>query len=485
MDLFEEEMEKARRFYQRGQYQLALDFLQRLRQQCAQTVESWQADELSGRCWHALGELEKARIFLWKAIESCTGPYLHHQQLMYSNYLFLLHYLPNVTASELAQQHFMYDRLYATTQQFTHQKRDKTKLRIGYLSPDFNEHVDIFFAIQLLACYDKDRFEVRCYSLAQEEDETTEQLKELVDGWCSLVGMSEFEAARRIYEDGIDILVDLSGHAKGGQTLIIAGYKPAPVQVCGIGYMSTTGMHAMDYFLTDIYCDPIGMNDNTFSEKLVRLPQTHLCYTPSEQMWRSSFEYRPHKEIIFGSFNKFNKVTDNMLQLWLRILQRVPGSRLLLKNTTESRHPLARMQERLRQAGFADGQVELRTGSGNYWQEYMDVDIALDTYPYPGGATTCEALYMGVPVVSLYGERHGSRFGFSLLQNIGLGELAAHDEEDYINIAVGLAGERERLQGLHGEIRRMLQMSALMDGKRYTAAVEKAYEAMWQKWLEQ
>ena len=485
MEKFDHLLQQATGFFRRKQLRLALDQVKYLQRQPLEPEEKWQVEQLQAACWFGLNELGKAAQAYWQAFTDCCGPVREEQQMLLSNYLFLLHYLPGIRDGELAKQHFLYDRLYAGQAVFSHAPgQAKAKLRIGYLSPDFNEHVDMFFVIQLLACYNRQRYEVYCYSLTEHEDNTTEQVRELADGWRSLGALPPREAAQRIYEDGVDILFDLAAHASGGKTLRVMGYRPAPVQLSGIGYMSTTGMRAVDYFLTDRYCDPEGQNDELFSERLVRLAHTHLCYTPSERVLQCHRTYALHDPVVFGSFNNFSKITDEMLHVWLAILQRVPGSRLLLKSAGTANYKSRQLRERALALGFTEKQLDIRAGSGDYLDAYLDMDIALDTYPYTGGGTTCDALYMGVPVISLYGTRHGTRFGYSLLMNVGLGELAVPDAESYIERAVALAQDKELLLALHQRLRPMLQQSPIMDGRGYTRAVEAAYEQMWAAWVD-
>jgi len=483
MGKWDEQIAGAVKLWEQGQTKLALDRFIFLSRQPLEETEIWQVYQGLAVCYFNMGEVMKAYQYYWQAICSCSGPYLESQRRMFSNYLFLQHYLRDISDEELAEHHFLYNTLYKNTVYFPHEKKDKARLRIGYLSPDFVEHVDMFFSIQLLACHDPKRYEVFCYSVSDKTDDTTRQLQGLVDGWRDLQGLSSQQAAQRIYEDQIDILFDLSGHANGGTTLPILGYKPAPVQLCGIGYMSTTGLAAVDYFLTDVYCDPPGKNDALFSEKLIRLPHTHLCYTPSERVLKCNRTYQVHHPIVFGSFNNVAKISDEMLQLWHEILEQVPGSRLILKNSGKKASKERALWRRAERIGFTRKNLEIRSVSSDYLSEYMDLDIALDTYPYPGGGTTCEALYMGVPVISLYGTRHGARFGYSLLMNAGLEALTAATMEEYKQRAVALAEDTELLAALHAQLRSMLQQSPLMNGPQYTREVEAAYERIWQTWL--
>ena len=477
--------ERAMDFYHKGQLRLALDELNFLAHQQLPAEMAWQVCKALAEGQFRMGNVEESARCYERALTAFFPGSLQERQRLVSNYLFLLHYLPTMTSTELAQEHLSRGDIYRAEPIGPHGKGHKNRLRIGYLSPDFGDHVDMLFFIQLLACRSRDRFEAICYSLSPREDDTTRQIRGLADGWRGLAGLSAREAAGQIYGDGIDILFDLSGHAHGGVTLEIMGFRPAPVQLSGIGYMSTTGLSTVDYFLTDGYCDPQGSHDRQFSEKLLRLPHSHLCYTPStraQQAQEAYDSYEVHSPIVFGSFNNFAKITDDMLVLWKHILAQVPGSRLLLKDAGQNPYGLRSMKLRLHRLGFQEEQILLVPPTGDYMAAYPQMDIALDTYPYPGGGTTCDALYMGVPVVSRYGDRHGSRFGRSLLENIGLGELAAADGQEYAAKAILLAQDRNLLGVLHKQLRSMLQASPVMDGRQYTHDVEAAYEKIWQQW---
>ena len=337
--------------------------------------------------------------------------------------------------------------------------------------------------IQLFAAYDRTHFEVYLYDIGTLQSEVTDWVAGMVDGYADLSSCSPQEAARRIHTDEIDILFDLAGHSAGGKTLQIAAYKPAPIQISGIGYFDTTGLPAMDYVLGDPFVDPPGM-DALFTERILRLPKTHLCFTPSERFQPYEHLHRvPHDPVIFASFNNFAKITDGMLGLWAEILRRAPAARLLLKNTQPSEELLARMRIRAARAGADMDRLTLRPASKDYLRDYLEVDVVLDTHPYPGGGTTCEALFMGLPVVTMAGTRHGARFGAGLLHNVGLAELVAESPTAYVDCAVGLASDRELLAALHAAIPRMMRASPLMDGTGYVRAVEAAYKTVWERYL--
>ena len=253
------------------------------------------------------------------------------------------------------------------------------------------------------------------------------------------------------------------------------------VLYCCIGYMNSTGLTNVDGFLSDVYCAP-RVTDPFFTEPLLRLPRTHLCYTRPHAFpdIMDKPPCRRSRYATFGCFNNFAKVTERMLALWQKILDRSPTARLLLKHKIfDSAEGREYADARLRQAGIDRGRVEYRGFSSGYLAEYNDVDVALDTAPYTGGLTTCEALYMGVPVVSLTGNRHGARFGYSILHNIGMSDLAAETPEDYVETAVALAASPETLAGLRRFLRPMMARSPLMDGRGYTRAVENMYDKVY------
>ena len=286
--------------------------------------------------------------------------------------------------------------------------------------------------------------------------------------------MTDIQAAELIRNDEIDILFDLSGHTANNR-LRVAAYRPASVQISGVGYMNSTGLDAMDYFLSDVYC--AGKSSPYFTEKLILLPQSHICYEPPSNL--EPVAEPPcikNRFVTFGSFNQFGKVTDSILRAWKKILDAVPNSRLILKHKIFNRSDgKVFVGERLKYFGFDIARIELRPYTDNHLLEYADIDIALDTFPYTGGVTTCEALYMGVPVVSLYGDRHGTRFGLSILTNVGLEELAVDNIDAYIKRTIELAGDWDLLRILRKNLRGMMKNSPLMDSTNYGRAVGEAF----------
>ena len=435
---------------------------------------------LMGQCCRILGKADEAAQAYRKASEWALEPEL--KAMEYSNYLFNLHYSGGHNAEYLRQQAAGFGSFFHDIDVFKQYPRRKQgkPLRIGYLSPDIRRHVVLCFCYDLLTAYTRDKFEVYVYMLGA-EDEYSSKVKERADGWRNLRGMSLREAAQAIHDDEIDILVDLAGHTRGNGLPIMA-YKPAPIQISGIGYFASTGLEAVDYFLGDGYLDGEGASDE-FVEDLMVLPHSHFCYRPMHDVpLPDTAPFMRNGYVTFGSFNNFAKVTDEVLTVWRRILEAVPDSHLLLKASVfDGGETEEYTRERLLKAGLPMDRVECRGFSKEYLPSYGEMDIALDTFPYPGGGTSCDALYMGRPVITLVGKSHGERFGYSLLKNLGLDELAAFSVDDYIARAVMLAGDRELLAGLQESLRGMMQKSPLMDSRLYVQEMEAAYSAVWDK----
>ena len=460
----------------------ALTLLVPLLQQRLPAAVAEKAYNLAGQCARFLGRAAEAVHYYAQARDAAEE--LSLRALNASNVLFNRHYLPASLAEDrrAAEE---YGALFADVRPFTHEKHNRSgerRLRIGYLSPDVREHVVLSFSHALMTALDPARFEVFVYAMNR-ADSFTEKVRNAVDVFRNLSQLSAEEAARSIYRDGIDILVDLAGHT-AGRTLPILAYRPAPVQISGIGYFASTGLPTVDYFLAD----PVLAAGNVaegFTEKLLVLPHSHFCWQPLHPAPVPVHAPAAGRSIVFGSFNNFTKLNDRVLSVWAEILRRVPESRLLLKTDVfsyaDSRREALR---RIEAAGIPLVRVDAEGASADYLAAYARVDIALDPFPYPGGGTTCDALYMGVPVVTLTGESLGSRFGASLLENIGAKELAAHTEEDYIALAVSLAQDAAALDALHAGLRAMMETSPVMDAAGYGRDLGAAYARVWAEYAD-
>ena len=409
----------------------------------------------------------------------------------YSNLLLTLNYLPGKSQAELFQAALKFERTQAGDvsqgQPSFRNSREKGRvLRIGYVSPDFRMHSVAHFTRKLIGAHNRDQVEVFCYANVIRQDEITSELHAQADHWLSIVGMTDEDVADRIREQRIDILVDLAGHTAGNRLPVFAR-KPAPVQVTWLGYPATTGLAGMDYRLTDAIADPPGAADRWYTEKLIRLPYGFLCYQTDES--RPTVAACPRLEqghITFGSFNSLPKITPDVVRTWSRILNAIPDARLILKATAFAHAPTrARYLQEFHQQGIAPDRLDLLgliPGRGNHLSTYARIDIGLDPFPYNGTTTTCEALWMGVPVICLRGDRHAGRVGASIMHQVDLPELVADSEDDYVDRACSLAADGQRLAVLRETLRPKMRASSLMDTEQFARSLEKAYRDLWETW---
>lgn len=401
----------------------------------------------------------------------------------YSSFL-MAHNSIAIAEDELYRYHTRYNEIArAAEYQHPRARHEHRRLRVGYISPDYRLHVMFHFYMTFITHADRDRFEVYTYSLAKKTDDYTKIVAAMSEHFVDLSAMSAADAAAAIYADEIDILVDLAGHTANSALPILA-YKPAPVQVSGLGYMATTGLDTVDYLLTDGYVDPPGLSERYFTEGLLRI-RSQFCYTQQPVPESAGAPVLERGYVTFGVFNAYRKITDEMLGAWREILARVPHSRLLVKNQVQFAPAMVEhIYKRFTAAGLPLDRVDFEPATVEYMTRYLDVDIALDTYPYPGGGTTCDALYMGVPVVTRYSDRHSTRFAYSILANAGVAELATTSVAEYVERAVALATDTELLDILHKNLRTMLKNSPVMDEIGYMQEVERRYAEIWQAYKE-
>jgi predicted O-linked N-acetylglucosamine transferase (SPINDLY family) len=357
------------------------------------------------------------------------------------------------------------------------------RLRIGYVSPDFRQHSVAYFFEPLLMAHDPRAVEVFCYADVKRPDATTGRLQARAEHWRDTVGLSDDDVAERVRADGVDILVDLAGHTAKNRLGVFAR-RPAPVQVTWLGYPNTTGLAAIDYRLVDDVTDPVGEADAWASERLFRLEGGFQCYrgapdAPEPATPPSASGGAP----TFGSFNNPAKLSPRLLDVWASLLRRLPESRLLLKGKPFADPAtrelfLSRMSER----GVASARVDLigwLPNAAAHLDLYRRIDIALDPFPFNGATTTCEALWMGVPVVTLRGERHRGRVGASLLSRIGLTDWIADSGDEYEDIAIRFIGDARTLIELRGTLRARMRSSRLCDAAAFAREMEAAFRTMW------
>lgn len=428
------------------------------------------------------GRTEEAAAFFRKALE--IDPAMHAAR---ANLIFVMVLQESVPPEEVYAEHVAWakihaDPLQAQARPHANSPDPERRLRIGYISADFREHALSYFIAPALAQHDRSAVEVYCYYSGRIVDDVTRRLARYADHWHEIIDLDDAQAAELIRSHGIDILVDLSGHLRENRLLVLAR-KPAPVQVTYLAYPNTTGMGAIDYRITDSVCDPPGATERYYRETLIRLPRCMWCYQPREDMPAvASSPAGKSGRVTFASMNGASKVTTRMLALWARILGEVPDSRIVL--TTVPEQGRERIREVLAQAGVAAARVSMydRLPTKDFWALYAGIDILLDTFPMNGGTTTCEALWLGVPVITRSGDIFQSRAGRSILGAMGLDELIAGSDEEYVRAAVALGRDSARQTALRAGLRERMRASALTDGRAYARDLEAAYRGIWRTW---
>ena len=426
---------------------------------------------------------------------ACFQQALDHQPdhvESHSNLLLTLQYKSGVTAGELATAHAAYQRQHAAALRAlwpAHENgRDpQRRLRLGFLSPDFGQHPVGFFLLQVMENLDREACETFCYCDRRKRDELTARFEAAATHWQNVAGTSDQWLAEKIHADQVDILFDLTGHTARNRMLVIAR-KPAPIQITWLGYEGTTGLEAIDYLLADRYVAPEG-SESHFCERVLRMPENYVCYDPPAAAPAvGDLPALRQGHITFGSFNNLAKINPEVLSVWARLLGRLPESRLILKYKGLGD---ARVRQRIlavfSAAGISPERIGLLPPSSyaDYLATYNDVDIALDPFPFSGSATTCEALWMGVPMITCPGETFASRHGLSHLSTLGLTELIASDLDDYVQRAVALASDLQRLAALRAGLRQRMAASPLCDGKRFAVNLLVLLREAWQEWCEQ
>jgi protein O-GlcNAc transferase len=408
----------------------------------------------------------------------------------HSNAVLAMLYCEDFTAPEIFREMRAWDqshaaRFSASIQTHTNDRNPDRRLRIGYISPDFRDHVVGRNLLPILQHHDHAKFEIFCYANHARDDEYTLQFRQTADAWRDIHRADDDSAARMIREDGIDILIDLAGHTSRNRLLVLAR-KPAPVQATFGGYPAGTGMKAIDYRISDPQLDPVGQTEAFYAEKIFRLPDSFWCYDPVAMgvagLAGSPLPALSAGIVTFGCLNNFCKVTAGMLAIWAEVLAAVDGSRMLLIAPAGSARQ--RVLDKFRQGGVEASRVEFlgRLPSAEYFQQYHRIDIGLDTLPYNGHTTSLDAFWMGVPTVTLVGDSAPGRAGLSQLTNLKLTELAADSSERFVQIAAGLAADLPKLAALRAGLRDRMLNSPLTDADRFARNLEAAYRTMWTDW---
>ena len=421
----------------------------------------------------ALEALEKA---------AALGPLSWHGR---SFELLLTLYSDRLSAREIFERHarFGADLEQAFPVRFQHAGgpiEAGRRLRVGYLSSDLQLHPVSFFLLPALEHHDRTRVEVTCYSFVRGGgDVMTQRLRAASEHWRDVAELSDAAIADTIHADGIDVLVDLCGHT-GEPRLPVFAQRPAPVQVSWLGYLNTTGLTRIDHRLTDRRADPPELAQSQHTERLQLLPNSLWAYRPlANEAITPGAPFERNGHLTFGSFNAALKVTPAMCRRWAQLLARVPDSRLLVANSKSGRKREAILRE-IEAAGVARDRVEFteRIALEKYLALYNRVDIALDCYPYGGGTTSLDALYMGTPVAATFGPTSVSRSAASVLAELGMDDWIAPDIDGLVDLVVARAADRDALRALRRDLRARLQASPLMDVPRFARDLEAAYRDM-------
>jgi len=466
---------------ERGHHAEAIAALEQALQLDAGFAEAWNN---LGNVYKNAGELEPAMEAFAKAVELRPDYAGAH-----SNFLFTLNFVDGLAPAQIAGAHRDWGLRHGNPAQiYAHERRPaerNRRLKIAYVSPDFRQHACAFFIEPLLREHHREVVEVYAYVEIAQPDAVTARLQSLVDVWRNTTGLPDEQVAAAIHADGIDVVIDLAGHSANNRLRALA-LKPAPVQLTYLGYPATTGLTAIDWRLTDAIAEPPGQSEQSYTERLYRLPHSLWCYQPLPDMATPGPPPALARgKLNFGSFNSYTKVGPRVVALWAAVLQSVPDSTITLITVPAGAAQEA-LWQRFEDLGVARERVQLhdRLPRGRYLALFDEVDIALDPFPCNGGTTTCDALWMGLPVVTLIGQSFLSRASLSVLTAAGYPQFAAKDEADYVARCVALAKDLPALAALRGELRTRLAASPLLDAPAFAADVEAAYRALWQDWCD-
>ena len=426
-------METAKKFLEKNQPHEALGRLKKILHE-ENFSDEWKIHELVGACFHDLADAEGAVQAYLNAAK--TDKILRSQQQHFSNFLFALHYLPKIDAKNFFENAKIYNSLYRDAEILPQKNFSNKKIHIGFIATHFLDSSSARFFENLLTDYNREKFFVSAWSLSKKEDNFTKKICGSVDKFFAFDEINFYEIAEKIQNERVEILIDLSGHTDGGETLQILSYRPAKIQISGIGYFDTTGADFIDYFLTDKFL--ISGNENYFSEKILCLKNA-FAFQPNEKMskWKGEKVTRWKENFVFGCLNNFMKITEEYLNCVKKILDTVENSKIIFRDTTPLLSRKKSLEEKISRAGIKN--FEVRCGENNFFDDYGEIDLILDTFPYTGGMMTALAIYFEVPVINFCGEKNFERTGAEMLRLANLENFTAFDKDEYIKKAVEFA----------------------------------------------
>jgi protein O-GlcNAc transferase len=471
---------------------IALKLLGRFAEATASFRRGLQSQDGFWEAHFQLGNILKDQGRVEEAIESYERvlEYQPHAVTTHNNLLCTLNYRDGITLEQLAAAHARFDRTFGEPyrSQIRPHENDldpDRPLRIGFVSPDLHRHPVGFLTVRMFDHLDRSQVEATCYNTSLTSDDITARIKANAASWRDAPGWNDERLTQAIRDDRIDILFDMTGHTRDSRLLVFAR-KPAPIQISWAGYVGTTGLRTMDYLLADAHEVPPEAEVH-YCERVLRMPDGYICYEPAACAPAvSPVPALERGHVTFGSFNNQAKLGRRTVETWSRILHRVPGSRLVLKYYAMSNPAVAgRLREMFAGHGIEPDRIDClgTTSHAEQLERYRDIDIALDPFPYNGGLTTLEALWMGVPVVSCPGETFAGRHSLSHLSNIGLTTTIARDLDDYVSIAESLAGDLPALARLREGLREQMQSSPLCDGERFARHFEQVMRGVWRDWV--
>jgi len=442
-----------------------------------------------GNALTTVGRLDDAIASYRRALQLAPSLYAAHDGL-----LFTYNFVSDRSAAKMSSEASRFGDLVAQAARpytiWSNAFNIDRRLRVGFVSGDLRNHPVGYFAESVLAALasnSSERLDLIAYSNHSSSDLLTERIKNCCQSWHCVVRLSDENLAKRIRDDGIDILIDLSGHTAHNRLPMFA-WRPAPVQATWLGYFATTGVAAIDYLIADPWTLP-ATEESHFTETIWRLPETRLCFTaPNADAQVSVLPATTNRFITFGCFNNLAKINDEVVALWARLLHASPESRLFLKaKSLNASNVQQRVTTRFANHGIDATRLMLEgfSSRSDYLSAYQRVDIALDPFPYTGGTTTVEALWMGVPVLTLAGKSFIARQGVGLLMNAGLPDWIATDADDYVARAVRHTGDLQRLAALRSELRQQVLRSPIFDAPRFARHFEAALRDMWRQWCNQ